>query len=66
VTLFQQRVAERVDRCLARPERLSLGEVEILRCLLARVPKISTLRFAEEQEIQKIERKLGFTPEASL
>ena len=58
MTLFQQRVADRVDRCLSKPERLSLGEVEVLRCILARVPKLFSLSFAEEQEIRKIERKL--------
>ncbi len=52
-------MAERLDRCLTRPERLSLGEVEILRSILSRVPKIFSLSHAEEQELQKIERKLG-------
>jgi hypothetical protein len=59
MTLFQERVAERIDRCLVRLDRLSLGEVEVLRSILSRLTKIFTLSFAEEQEIQKIERKLG-------
>lgn len=57
--LLQEQIVERVNRCLIKPERLSLGEVEILRSLLGRAPKIHSLRHAEEQELQKIERKLG-------
>ncbi len=59
MTLYQETMVERLDRCFARRERLSLGEVEILRGIQERIPTIFSLSHAEEQELQKIERKLN-------
>ena len=51
----QARISDRVMACLEHVQRLTLGEVELLRALQERR---DTLNFVEEQELKRIEDKL--------
>lgn len=59
MSLQQDQLADRVQSCLNKRERLSLGEIEILRGLLSREVASQALSFLEERELRQIERKLG-------
>ncbi len=59
MTLFQEQITERVERCMDKKERLTMGEVEILRRFLSDVGHRNSLSFVEEQELVHIEKKLG-------
>ncbi len=46
-----------MQRCFSMQEKLTLGEIEVLRALKGRQRVF--LMFVEEQELRNIERKLG-------
>ena len=54
---LEPQTEERVQRCFSMQEKLTLGEIEVLRALKGRQRVF--LMFVEEQELRNIERKLG-------
>jgi len=54
-----RQLEERIELCLKKQERLSLGEVEILRSLQSRECSTKGISSIEESELSHIEKKLG-------
>ncbi|HLG21091.1 MAG TPA: hypothetical protein VI895_14925 [Bdellovibrionota bacterium] len=52
-------VGERVQVCLDHQEKLTVGEIEVLHGLHSRQQFQRPITFVEEQELRKIEYKLG-------
>ncbi len=53
---IQQEIHKRVEACLGKSKKLTMGEVEMLRAMRERSVFLS---FLEEQELKTIERKVG-------